>query len=390
MLFVAAAAAIAVTLSAAGAAMPRAVAARPTLVVVVLGSGHVASKPAGISCPGACRATFAARTSVVLTAKPRNGSRFLRWGGSCTGARTCRVRVSSLAAVAAEFVAGSKTKPKPAPQKTVAEPGSYSGGTLQGSTLTFFVPAGGASMVNISIPRVVIACTPPGPFPTVDHLEISKTAIKRNGSFTAKTTQNGVFAGVRAKFTYSFAGRLQRATAAGAATAAGTFREDIVFTDSATHRCTSNNQSWKATRTRDPQPSKKTVVEPGNYSGGTLQGSALTFSVSAGGASMVNISIPRVVIACTPPGPFPTVDHLEISKTAIKQDGSFTAKASQDGVFAGVKAKFTYFFNGHFQGVNAAGTATAAGSFREDIVFTDSTTHTCTSNNQSWTAARLR
>ena len=77
-----------------------------------------------------------------------------------------------------------------------------------------------------------------------------------------------------------------------------------------------------------------------------------------------------------------------ILKTGINRDGSFTAKTSQDGVFAGTKAKFTYTFTGYFQGVNASGAATAAGMFREDIVFTDSTVRTCTSNDQSWTATR--
>ena len=75
-------------------------------------------------------------------------------------------------------------------------------------------------------------------------------------------------------------------------------------------------------------------------------------------------------------------------RVAIKPDGSFTAKASQDGVFAGSKAKFTYSFTGYFQGVSAAGAATASGVFREDIVFTDSTIRTCTSNDQTWQATR--
>jgi len=57
-------------------------------------------------------------------------------------------------------------------------------------------------------------------------------------------------------------------------------------------------------------------------------------------------------------------------------------------VFAGVKAKFMYSIHGYFQGVNAAGAAAASGFFREDVVFADSTTRTCTSNDQFWTASR--
>jgi phospholipase C len=78
-----------------GAAMPAVAATPPTLVVVILESGGVTSQPAGIACPGKCTATFAAGTSVLLTPEPKNGSTFLRWGGSCTGTGTCRVNVSS-------------------------------------------------------------------------------------------------------------------------------------------------------------------------------------------------------------------------------------------------------------------------------------------------------
>ena len=79
-------------------------------------AARVTSAPAGISCPGKCAATFAAGSRVLLTPKSKGGSRFLRWGGDCTGAGACRVRVSALAAVAAEFV-GSKAQPL-RPQKT--------------------------------------------------------------------------------------------------------------------------------------------------------------------------------------------------------------------------------------------------------------------------------
>ena len=103
---------------------------------------------------------------------------------------------------------------------------------------------------------------------------------------------------------------------------------------------------------------------------------------------MVNISIPTVFIACTPRGPYPSDRSPRVLKTRSRPDGSFTATTSQNGVFAGKNAKFTYFFTGHFQGVTAAGVATASGVYRQDIVFTDTTTRTCTSNNQTWTVTR--
>ena len=128
-----------------------AAAAKPTLAVVVVGGGRVTSAPAGISCPGKCAAAFAAGSRVVLTPTPKGGSRFLRWGGDCTGARACRVRVSGLAAVAAQFV-GATAKPTPTPTSAVV-PGGYSGQNSQnGNGITFSVPSGGGSVLNFSLP----------------------------------------------------------------------------------------------------------------------------------------------------------------------------------------------------------------------------------------------
>ena len=129
---VAAVAAVAVT-GAAGGETTAAGATKPTVAVVVVGSGRVTSRPAGISCPGKCSATFAAGSSVLLTPKAKTGSRFLRWGGDCTGAGACKVRVSALAAVAAQFV-GPTNQPPPPPQNSAVEPGGYSG---SGSSPTF-------------------------------------------------------------------------------------------------------------------------------------------------------------------------------------------------------------------------------------------------------------
>jgi Divergent InlB B-repeat domain len=94
-----------------------AAAVKPTLAVIVVGSGRVTSAPAGISCPGKCSATFAAGARVVLTATAKTGSRFLRWGGNCKGAGACRVRVSALSAVSAQFAGRTPAKPRAKPAK---------------------------------------------------------------------------------------------------------------------------------------------------------------------------------------------------------------------------------------------------------------------------------
>jgi hypothetical protein len=68
----------------------------------------------------------------------------------------------------------------------------------------------------------------------------------------------------------------------------------------------------------------------------------------------------------------------------------FTAKTSQSGVVGGANATITYLVTGYFQGPDAKGAATAAGVYRENIVFTDTPSRRCTSNDISWTATRTR
>ena len=56
-----------------------------TLTVSKTGRGRVRSKPAGLLCGADCVATFVAGQDVRLTAAPRPGQTFLRWGGACAG-----------------------------------------------------------------------------------------------------------------------------------------------------------------------------------------------------------------------------------------------------------------------------------------------------------------
>ena len=282
-----------------GAVVPAVAATPPTLVVVVLGSGAVTSLPVGIACPGKCTATFAAGTSVVLTAEPKNGSTFLRWGGSCTGTGTCRVNVSSLTAVAAQFLAGPKTQPPPTAAKYVAVPGPYSGSNGQGWRITFYVARGGNSVENLSMPTTAESCTPSGNTTTlVGALQL---AVQPNGSFSTTTSQNGVLNGSSVKITDTFKGHFQAATATAAASAAGTWHEDIAYATGTTASCTSNTQSWTATLYREP-PWQKSVIEPGDYSGSNGQGWGIKFSVAPGGTSILDLSIPTTAESCTPSG----------------------------------------------------------------------------------------
>ncbi len=152
--------------------------------------------------------------------------------------------------------------------------------------------------------------------------------------------------------------------------------------------CTSNTQSWTATRDAQP-PQTTSPRHAGGYTGTNPQnGQQITFSVSSSRTRLQNISIPFVGLTCAPPGDTNPTEPLGISGASIKPDGAFAATATQTATYAGHPAKFTYTFRGNFHGVAPSGAARAAGTFRETLTYTDSTARTCTSNTQSWTATR--
>ena len=396
---------VVVGLSMTSAAMSQTLAHRAPLTVVVLGKGAtVTSTPAGISCPGRCTASFAAGTRVALAPHLRSGFRLVRWAGGCNGSGACKLKVTSPTAVTAKIgtaprpapkpkPASPKSKPKPittpkkpaAPSpnpgpKIAAEPGYYSG------SLLFFVSNTGSKVQNVTTYNYVsIACVPAvSGAPTSDQgsrFSIPAVAIKPDGSFAGQVTQVGVFGGFAAKITDSVSGHITPATSGGgAAAAAGSYREDITFKDATTtHTCTSNNQAWTASK-NGPIPQPKSLVVPGKPYSGTV-----IFSVSAAGTQVRNVTTYNYVsIACVPAvSGAPTSDQgsrFSIPAVAIKRDGSFAGRATQTAVFANAPATITFSVAGNFQGLNGA-YATAAGTYREDITFTDAAgAHTCTSN----------
>ena len=103
-----------------------------TLAVTVTGKGAVSSSDGVLKCPNACYGTYAAGTSVTLTAKPGSGAAFARWSGVCAGAApTCTLPVNGATAVEATFVAASPAQaPAPAPAPA---PGGGGGGGGGGS-----------------------------------------------------------------------------------------------------------------------------------------------------------------------------------------------------------------------------------------------------------------
>jgi len=67
------------------------------------GDGSVTSAPGGISCGASCSASFSQGTTVVLTASPAAGSRFVGWSGPCSGIGTCTIDVQGHTTVTAVF-----------------------------------------------------------------------------------------------------------------------------------------------------------------------------------------------------------------------------------------------------------------------------------------------
>jgi Fe-S cluster biogenesis protein NfuA len=65
----------------------------------------VTSSPAGVSCGSDCSQSYTSGTVVTLTQTPAAGSKFVGWGGACSGAGSCQVTMSAARSVNASFIA---------------------------------------------------------------------------------------------------------------------------------------------------------------------------------------------------------------------------------------------------------------------------------------------
>ena len=74
------------------------------LAVSRVGGGTVTSDPPGINCGADCTETYAAGTTVTLTATPATGFKFTGWSGACAGTANCVVVMSQARNVTATFI----------------------------------------------------------------------------------------------------------------------------------------------------------------------------------------------------------------------------------------------------------------------------------------------
>ena len=145
-----------------------------------------------------------------------------------------------------------------------------------------------------------------------------------------------------------------------------------------THKGTAGRTA--TTEARDA-PSRPPV---GSYTE-TQTSEPFTFYVAGSQTTLQDISIPLVDLTCAPGGTR-VQDHFGIASIPLNANGSFSATATQKGIYDGYPATFTYTFSGSFHGEAPSGAAGAAGSFSETLAYTGSTAYTCTSGSQWWTA----
>lgn len=112
------------------------------LTAQTVGSGAVASNPAGIVCPGDCAEPYALNSLVTLTATPSAGSSLTGWSGDCSGSATS---VTVTLAAARSCTATFAPTTGVVPPVIVTQPQSQT--VVAGTSVTFGVVATGSNLV---------------------------------------------------------------------------------------------------------------------------------------------------------------------------------------------------------------------------------------------------
>lgn len=93
-----------------------------SVTVTLAGTGSGTVTGGGISCPGACSASYPSGSAITLTPTPAHGSTFTGWSGACSGTGPCQLAVSADVAATATFAQIST--PGHAPRCTLVPKGS--------------------------------------------------------------------------------------------------------------------------------------------------------------------------------------------------------------------------------------------------------------------------
>ena len=249
--------------------------------------------------------------------------------------------------------------------------------------------ADSAHLQDVTV-QTLLECTPSYSSGVADHVQFASISIAADGSFTSGgVTDTGVIGNEPATFTYTFSGNFHGTTTAGTERIAGEIQEKISFNNGSQISCTTNPQTWSATR--DSQGTQTTSPPPpGSYTVTTLQsrGGVNSLYVSADSAHLQDVTV-QTLLECTPSYSSGVADHVQFASISIAADGSFTSGGVTDtGVIGNEPATFTYTFSGNFHGTTTAGTERIAGEIQEKISFNNGSQISCTTNPQTWSATR--
>jgi hypothetical protein len=259
--------------------------------------------------------------------------------------------------------------------------------TLQdrGGVSTLYVSADSTQLQDVTVPTL-LECMPAYSNGIADHIQFASIMINGDGSFNSgPVSAKGVIDNVQATFTYTLSGNFHGTTTTGVERIAGELREDIAFNNGVAYSCTTNPQTWFATRdsqgTQTPSP-----PPPGSYTVSTSQdrGGVSTLYVSADSTQLQDVTVPTL-LECMPAYSNGIADHIQFASIAVS-NGSFAATTSVPGTVGGFAATFTYTLSGNFHGTSSTGAERAAGELEEEITFNNGSPISCTTNPQTWSA----
>lgn len=133
---------------------------------------------------------------------------------------------------------------RPAPTSSArAQAGHYQGRTSQNEAFFFDVTADGSRVVNLGTGQINESCTP-NAYLSGGNLNGFYGTIGAGGGFSIKRSGTSVVGGASSTYTVAIGGRFSGGIASGTIVVTSTFTYD-----STPYSCTSNNQTWYATRT---------------------------------------------------------------------------------------------------------------------------------------------